>query len=67
MLGRRNRIRFLHIGRRMSRISTERINPAPLDIHTEKVSVFKPANLGSAACFHHPSAKIPQWKPQNST
>jgi hypothetical protein len=31
--------------------STDKANPAPRDIQTEKVRVFRPASLGSSCCF----------------
>ena len=36
---------FLHMGSRMSVPSKDRTNPAPRDIHTENVSVFRPASF----------------------
>lgn len=32
--------------------STLRTKPAPREIHTENLSVLRPASLGSTACFH---------------
>lgn len=32
--------------------STLRTRPAPREIHTENLSVLRPASLASAACFH---------------
>lgn len=48
-------------------VSTERTSPAPLDVQTENVSVLRPASRASAACFHHPYAKMPQWKIHHPT
>ncbi len=39
------------MGRRMRDPSTDKANPAPLDSHTEKVSVLRPANRSSYACL----------------
>jgi hypothetical protein len=41
-----------HMGNKINATSTDNTRPAPLDIHTENVREFKPASLGSLACFH---------------
>lgn len=43
---------FLHIGSTMIAPSTDKARPAPRDIHTEKVKVFRPASRWSDTCFH---------------
>jgi len=40
------------MGKTMIVASTDKFRPAPLDIHTENVSLLSPANRESAACFH---------------
>lgn len=70
---------FRHIGKRIIAPSTDKANPAPRDIHTENVRVFKPASFSFDSCkyllqcqhrakwpeevSHHPKANNPTWKP----
>lgn len=72
---------FLHIGNRIIDVSTDKTNPAPRDIQTENVSVFRPDSLGSSCCFflsscqhrstnsrktpYHPRMNSPTWNPWN--
>jgi hypothetical protein len=49
---------FLHIGSMIKVVSTLRTSPAPLDIHTEKVSRLRGANALFVCCFHLKSISL---------
>ena len=56
--GRIHLIIVRHTGSRMRVPSIERTSPAPLDIHTENLRVFKGASWGVANCLY---LKACQW------